>query len=252
MPSFEDEVLSALAAERRLAEERALIPGLMQHDLANVLCEVGLTVSILEHATTDLERGRAIREVQGGLKRMNDLLSGMRFLYLNRGGANDYARGDLAAFVMDLVHTPGAWPKGSPITLDLPPTMWCTFSPTLVRHSLVNLIGNAVTYSRDTWVRVRLARICGSRWQIAVANGGPGVPANHLPYLFELGTAMQGASKVGCPGLGLYIARLCVRFHGSALRVRSRPGLTVFSFALEGAQRSAKPQEPGRGESDAA
>jgi signal transduction histidine kinase len=33
--------------------------------------------------------------------------------------------------------------------------MWCTFSPTLMRHALVNLIGNAVAYSAHTCVRVR-------------------------------------------------------------------------------------------------
>lgn len=252
MSLVEEALLRALTEERRLAEERALIPGLLQHDLSNVLCQVGLSANTLETATTAEARDHAMREMNGGLKRMGELLSGMRFLFVTRGGVLDYARGDLTAFIVQLVEEPGVWPKGAPVTVDLPPSMWCTFSPTLVRHALVNLIGNAVAYSNGTWVRVRLSPTCGVSWQISVANGGPGIPANHLPYLFELGRPTKAVTQDGSPGLGLYIARLCVRMHGSVLRVRARAGLTVFSFPIEGAQRGAAPVAPQGSESNAA
>jgi signal transduction histidine kinase len=230
-------LLDSLVAERRLSEERALLPGLLQHDLANVLCQVSLSASWLRSAPTDAEREVALRDIQGGVKRMNDLLGGMRLLFLNRGGVSDFARGDLVAFVTNLVREPGVWPKGADITLHLPATMWCSFSPTLLRHALVNLIGNAVAYSDNTWVRVRLSPVRGERWQIAIANGGPGIPANHVPYLFDLSRRVNVSGKSVQPGLGLYIARMSLRFHGAVLRVRSRPRLTVFAFGLVGAQR---------------
>ena len=239
MLSLEPALLQAIIDERRLSEERALIPGLLQHDLANVLCQVSLSSELLGRAADVTERARALRDIQGGVKRMTDLLSGMRFLYDSRTGATDYARGDLADFVAKLALEPGVWPPGSPIALDLPAMMWCSFSPTLVRHALVNLIGNAVAYSKGTWVRVRLAPVCGERWQIAVANGGPGIPVGHLPFLFTLGRQHGIPTKSTRPGLGLYIARMCVRGHGSVLRVRTRPRLTVFSFAVQGLQRGS-------------
>lgn len=251
MSLLEEALLRALADERRLSEERALIPGLLQHDLSNVLCQVSLSAHSLEGAVDEETRARSLRDIQGGLKRMGELLSGMRFLFLARGGVLDYARGDLVAFLTQLVEEPGVWPQGAPITLDLPPSMWCTFSPTLLRHALVNLIGNAVAYSDGTWVRVRLSPICGASWQISVANGGPGIPANHLPYLFDVGRPPVTMIKSNDTGLGLYIARLCVRLHGSLLRVRTRPQMTVFSFPVEGMQRGAAPAQP-RGESHAA
>lgn len=239
-------MLDTLLAERRLSEERALLPGLLQHDLANVLCQVSLSASWLRSAPTDAEREVALRDVQGGVKRMNDLLGGMRLLFLNRGGVGDFARGDLAAFVTNLVREPGVWPQGAEITLQLPATMWCSFSPTLLRHALVNLIGNAVAYSGKTWVRVRLSPIRGERWQISIANGGPGIPANHVPYLFELRRHANISGKSVQPGLGLYIARMSLRFHGAVLRVRSRPKLTVFTFGLMGAQRGGDLPEATR------
>jgi two-component system sensor histidine kinase QseC len=244
MPQLEDALLDALIEERRLSEERALIPGLLQHDLANVLCQVSLSTEMLAIANAATDRERALRDINGGVKRMTELLAGMRFLYHTRAGVSDYARGDLAGFVGQLVVEPGVWPTGAPITLELPDRMWCSFSPTLVRHALVNLIGNAVAYSQGTWVRVRLSPIIGERWQLAIANGGPGIPVSHLPYLFALRRHPGAPVKSGRPGLGLYIARMCVRSHGGVLRVRTRPQLTVFSFAVQGTQRGAASPAP--------
>jgi signal transduction histidine kinase len=230
MPSLEEALFEALEEERRLSEERALLPGLLQHDLANVLCQVSLSVAVFSAVTDERERARCMRDIQGGVKRMSELLSGMRFLFLTRSGAADYGTGDLSAFVTELVHEPGVWPPGASVALELPSVMQCSFSPTLLRHALVNLIGNAVAYARGTWVRVRLSPVRGEIWQLSVANGGPGIPADHMPYLFELGYPVKYSSKIGSPGLGLYIARMCVRFHGSVLRVRTRNSHTVFSF----------------------
>ena len=241
MLSFEEALFQALEEERKLSEERALLPGILQHDLANVLCQVSLSVAVFSAVTDEKERARCMRDIQGGVKRMSELLSGMRFLFLTRSGAADYGPGDLSAFVREIVDEPGVWPAGAPITLELPPVMKCSFSPTLLRHALVNLIGNAVAYARGTWVRVRLSPVRGEIWQLCVANGGPGIPADHMAYLFELGHPVKYSSKIGSPGLGLYIARMCVRSHGSTLRVRTRDALTAFSFNVRVAPRALAP-----------
>ena len=247
MPSLEESLLQALEDERRLSEERALLPGLLQHDLANVLCQMSLSASMATMLPTEAERARYLRDIEGGVKRMSELLTGMRFLFLTRDGCSDYGRADLAAFVAELVREPGVWPRGAAITLDLPPSMWCAYSPTLVRHALVNLIGNAVAYSRGTWVRVRLSLVRGDLWQLSVANGGPGIPADHVPYLFALDRKLRYTGKTGASGLGLYIARTCVRFHGTTLRVRTREKLTIFSFHVHSPQRDVveKVSTPG-------
>lgn len=239
MPSLEEILFQSLEAERKLSEERALLPGLLQHDLANVLCQVSLSASMAQIVANEAQRTKYLRDVEGGLKRMNDLLGGMKFLFLTRNGYSDHGRGDLAHFMRDLVEEPGVWPQGTPITLIVPDSMTCSFSPTLIRHALVNLIGNAITYSRNTWVRVRLAMVRGSTWQVSVANGGPGIPANHVPYLFDLGESAKYSDKVGGGGLGLYIARMCVRFMGSELRLHTKPGCTVFSFHVRSYPREA-------------
>ncbi len=234
MSRLEEALFVALEEERNLSEERALLPGILQHDLANVLCQVSMCTTILATTRNDAVRSQSLRDLQGGVKRMNELFAGMRQLFLTRDGAKDFAHGDLAAFITALVREPGVWPAGAPIALDLPAVVPVLYSPLLMRHALVNLIGNAVAYSRGSWVRVRLVRAAGDNWHLLVANGGPGIPVDHQPYLFELTSEGKTAPKIGSTGIGLYIARRCVRSHGSILRVRSREGLTVFSFHVRG------------------
>src|SRR5882724_7871275 len=77
MPSLEETLFQALEEERKLSEERALLPGLLQHDLANVLCQVSLAASMATLMSAEDERARYLRDVEGGVKRMSELLSGM-------------------------------------------------------------------------------------------------------------------------------------------------------------------------------
>jgi len=104
-----------------------------------------------------------------------------------------------------------------------------------------------VAYSHNTsGARAPRSRSAGEHWQITIANGGPGVAEAHLPYLFAVGQRSSVAEKTTRSGLGLYIARCCVRDHGSTLRLRTRPQLTVFSFAVHGLQRGdTKPAPHG-------
>ena len=69
MPSLEETLFQALEEERKLSEERALLPGLLQHDLANVLCQVSLAASMATLMTTEGERARYLRDVEGGVRR---------------------------------------------------------------------------------------------------------------------------------------------------------------------------------------
>jgi signal transduction histidine kinase len=115
----------------------------------------------------------------------------------------------------------------------------------------VNLIENGVKYAATgTEARVTLTTgddyAQGSAWAWArVADNGPGIPAEHLPHIFErfyradaardrgasLPDTDDGAS--GGSGLGLAIARWIAEAHGGSIGVSSVPGAgTVFEVRL--------------------
>jgi two-component system OmpR family sensor kinase len=78
------------------------------------------------------------------------------------------------------------------------------------------------------------ARIDGDMVALSVTDSGAGIPAEHLPHVFErfykVDTARANAS--GGSGLGLSIARAIVERHGGSIGVESEPGRTVFRINL--------------------
>ncbi|QDV39185.1 ATP-binding protein [Tautonia plasticadhaerens] len=101
-----------------------------------------------------------------------------------------------------------------------------------VAHVFDNLVGNALEHTpRGGSVRLR-AEADGDAVRFAVADTGAGIPAEHLPHLFEKFYRVPGG-RTGGAGLGLAITREIVAAHGGAIRAESTPGRgTTFTFTL--------------------
>jgi len=100
----------------------------------------------------------------------------------------------------------------------------------------LNLMGNALQYTPPGGsVRVA-ARLDAGRVRVIVADTGIGIPAEHLPHVFERFYRVdKSRSRVGGgSGIGLTIARHLVRAHGGEIRAGSAgPGRgSAFTFTL--------------------
>ena len=95
----------------------------------------------------------------------------------------------------------------------------------LLRQVFVNLIGNALKFSRgaaDPQVRVELMRE-PDRVVVAVRDNGAGFAPERAKELFEPFRRLHGAAFEGT-GLGLTIVRRIVERHGGSVWAESRPG----------------------------
>jgi signal transduction histidine kinase len=103
----------------------------------------------------------------------------------------------------------------------------------LLVRMLQNLLDNAVRYSPYGGV-VRLALAVGAReLRVEVQDGGPGIPAEAQPRVFDRFFRVDEARSRGGAGLGLAIARWIAEAHGGRLSlVRSVPGDTLFEVTL--------------------
>jgi signal transduction histidine kinase len=124
-----------------------------------------------------------------------------------------------------------------------------------VRQVLVNLLGNAVSFTPSGGsIRVTAARVddppagsdlVGGPWcTIRVEDSGPGIPPDKLPRVFEPFVQVASASQSGRrgPGLGLTVSRQLALLRGGALTVEGSAGIgggAAFTLWLaDGAARS--------------
>ncbi|MCU0985618.1 MAG: PAS-domain containing protein [Acetobacteraceae bacterium] len=106
-----------------------------------------------------------------------------------------------------------------------------------IRQILLNLISNAVKFSQRGQIIVSVTRD-GARggFRFAVADRGPGVPAEQRALLFQPFSQLEGpdARRTGGTGLGLAICRRLVELLGGSVGLDQRPGGgSIFWFVLD-------------------
>jgi two-component system, sensor histidine kinase and response regulator len=106
---------------------------------------------------------------------------------------------------------------------DPSPTVWG--DQATLTEVLVNIVGNAIKYSREGGRVSVTVTVDTDDVQIAVTDSGIGIAEEDLPHIFEaFYTAQSGAAGERGSGLGLPVSRRIVEAHGGSVAVRSTPG----------------------------
>jgi signal transduction histidine kinase len=117
--------------------------------------------------------------------------------------------------------------KGITLALDFPrEPLALQGDLSLLRHLVRNLVENALKYSSPGTRVVVRCRAEAEEAMLEVEDSGAGIPAEHLPRIFEKFYTVEGglARRQGGAGVGLYLAREIARLHGGRIDVHSRPG----------------------------
>ncbi len=101
----------------------------------------------------------------------------------------------------------------------------------MIDRVITNLLDNAVKYT-DPGGRVTVKLLEGDRdILVQVKDTGPGIPKDHLPYIFAAFYRISSDSKG--TGLGLSITKKIIEAHGGRIWVESEAGKgSTFSFTL--------------------
>ena len=103
-----------------------------------------------------------------------------------------------------------------------------------INQVVSNIIDNAVKFmdGEGSRLTVRTARE-GKNVRFTIANNGPRIADNDLPYIFErFYKADKAHTSGGGTGLGLSICQRIMQQHGSKIEVRSDDSETAFEFVL--------------------
>ena len=133
---------------------------------------------------------------------------------------------------------PKAQAKDIKVALECPAALTAKINPPLLEQAIVNLIDNAVKYSNPGKPIVLRASADAGAVRISVEDQGCGIPAEHLPRVFERFYRVDKARsrQLGGTGLGLSIVRHIALAHGGSVDVSSVVGQgSTFTISLPAA-----------------
>ena len=106
-----------------------------------------------------------------------------------------------------------------------------------IQQVLTNLLVNSIKYGNENGTtEVSVENLVKNKVIVRVTDNGEGIPANHLPRLFERFYRVDpsGSRKEGGSGLGLSIVKHVIEAHGEKIYVESSEDVgSEFSFTLE-------------------
>lgn len=241
---FEDEgrnhlgtmvVLHDVTDVRRLEEARAQFFGSVSHELRTPLTIIkGFASNQLdnERVASDPDLKRSLEMIDRETDRLSRLVEDILELsrLRSRKMSVDKRRVDGEALLGETLEQMDAHAARAGIALSSARSAGATplqADPDRLKQVLLNIVDNAVKYTPvGGQVRVSSARE-GAWWEVAVADTGPGIPAEELPFLFERffrgrDTRRKGSSRG--TGLGLAIVAELVDAHGGHIKVESEVG----------------------------
>ena len=170
----------------------------------------------------------AMRRIGDEAARMRRLVDGLLDLAgLEEPGALRTAPVDLAPLLVDVASDVRVVAPDREVTVDVPPTLVVPGDRDRIIQAVAGLASNAVRHTPSGTPVALRGRASGPGWVVVeVADGGPGIPAEHLPHVVDRFYRVDRgrATASGGSGLGLAITDAIARAHGGSLTVASEPG----------------------------
>jgi len=242
-------VMNDVTKLRKLEHIRRDFVANVSHELRTPITSIrGYVETLLDGALDDREDSvRFLEVVLRQSQRLNaiidDLLSLSRIEQESSDGEVHMEESPLCCVLESAVQTcqVNAEQQGVRVDFQCADTIMANMNNTLIEQAVVNLLVNAIKYSKagDTvTVRADVADTAeGGKVEISVRDTGCGISPEHLPRLFERFYRSDKARSrdLGGTGLGLAIVKHIIQAHGGSVRVESEIGNgSVFILTLDG------------------
>ena len=222
-------ILHDLTDLRRLETVRRDFVANVSHELKTPLTSItGYVETLLRGQAAEPDRQRFLEVVLANARRMQRLVDDLLDLARLESGAWKPRREPVDAQLV----AEDAWAPYAARAADhgirfqvsaAAPAPHVLADSGALRQVLANLFDNALRYTRDGGAITVLVRAAGPDTEVAVSDTGSGIPAEHLPRIFErFYRADPGRSRAdGGTGLGLSIVKQLVEGHGGRVDAES-------------------------------
>src|SRR6185436_6215774 len=216
----------------RTARFREHFVGIVSHDLRNPLTAIVTSAELLlRYGELPERQARVVARIASSGDRMARMIDDLLDFARSRLGGEFpmHARRIDLRQVCEQTVEELEFAYTRQVKLDAQGDLWGDWDPDRIAQVVSNLVGNALQHS-DGEVTVTL-RAEKDFVVLETHNGGPPIPPEVLPHVFEPGR--RGDARSGGLGLGLFIVQQIVLAHGGSIEVTSNDEKgTTFTLAL--------------------
>lgn len=247
--SGDDELGELAVAFNTMAEDLERQQELRRRAMNDIAHELRTPLSVLQIEMESLEDGitepspEIIAGLQAELVRLNHLVEDLRVLALTDAGELhlEWSTLDLGGLICSMLDRVRSSAREKEVALNaVVPEMPVFIEGDSRRLSqvLLNLLSNAIQHTPSggsiSVILTQPATETGQTVaQVTVQDTGEGIPAEHLPHIFERFYRPAVARNPRGTGLGLSIAKSLIEAHGGRISVASAEGLgSTFTFTL--------------------
>jgi signal transduction histidine kinase len=226
------EKLQRTMAELEVANnQKRIFLDIMCHDLSNYLSIIGGFTTLLMERESERDKREILKIINKNVRRIEEVLENARRLArLEKGTALEMTERDIREVLILVKDVFSQNSEGDRIRLELPEGEIAVEVDELIKDVFLNLISNALKYSKDEVVVSALD--LGDRVRVSVSDYGPGIPDEHKQAIFERFWRLDKSGVKGT-GLGLAIAKSIVELHGGRIWVEDNsPRGAVFIVEL--------------------
>jgi signal transduction histidine kinase len=221
--------------ERTLGQQRQFLAD-TSHELRSPLTVVLANLNLLRRNMAQAERNVCIEEATVEAQRMRRLVNDL-LLLARRDAAQSMARAELefARLVKETVTLAARQMSEYTFDVQVGEPLAILGDHERLTQLLRNLLENVAHHTPPgTAIHVHLSRT-ETMAHLMVADMGPGIAAEHLPYIWDRFYRVDKARSraLGGTGLGLAIVKYIAEAHGGDVSVASAPGKgTAFTIRL--------------------
>ncbi len=201
----------------------------VSHELRTPLTAIqGQLEVALFTAKTKEQLQEAIENALQDVERLSNLVRALLLLSQSESGQIPMHKTqlDLGRLVDDIVDQFQIPAEASSIQLDHTTTQAvpCEVDRTQIERVVTNLLSNAIKYTpAGGWVKA-CAEPAGMQVRLIVEDSGVGIPASHIPHIFDRFYRVPDPNPEKGLGLGLSFVAAIVKAHGGEIHVTSTPG----------------------------